>query len=1367
MSLYTQNFNLNAALAAPGGAATLTLTFSNINGAPGAPVSGPPAVPPTGIPTPIVDAHGVAIEIKPYIDFDRYSEIYNAPEDQSFLNYAIATNAATLANMGTATSFVVGTVTYAVGTAASTTTVVNFPDTVSAFNAAMNALLTATVDTAGGRAAIQFVNIDTITKDMTTAASGSPLFSPTVATVVTDESLLNSHLSQGPEGQGPEASGDSIEGQSYTANLNLTTAQLNGYLRLKIALGTDPSIGDVKFQEIDPTSSNGLQAKLYGGAEFLSGNYDLDNDTISFDASDPDSVVDGTPFIFNTTDGAGIPGGLTAGTTYYAVNVNEVGRTFQLSATPGGGVIDLMGKQISVASATTGLITATNHGFMDGDQIKLNGTVAVGGVLPGVTYYVIASDTNSFKLSLTDGGTTAVALTASTSLPLVNLSNSADVFVHALTPNVTDVSSLSYSATVKDGVTTFTGGDNLMEGQPIIFGSGVGAVVPGTEYFVKTINADGSFTVSATLTTDGLPGAAVTNTAALLAGKVLASVGDDTSAYYGVSGYQTLESVESTLITGFTVDFPSKIAVANGVSSSPQFNAFPVDIATLNAIGALGDGLTLTFNLTPQEPSAGFKPVSQFVSVSLAQADAIASNGITINLVGLNPKEFAFDVQAIGEDSYTPTSLFKIRDTAANLQLMTVEQANNLNAFIQSIRNVDDFNPMILGSPSNDFGPQFIDIAPITKNTTTGADIPDTTPITLSFDVAQALANNGIRISLGAQVSTNVGGGFGTITGEDLLHLVDAGVDRIGFDNSTVTPAAPALPYDPFAGQNVRSVILSSQDLAPISKMNITGLKGNTTIDVAVVVDDSNGSVMVPGSLLAKMGVDRIVADDGMLDIRLNDARNLLKVTKDNATPPMLGNVGDKSDVNLIIEMDRDFSNTKAPVIAQYAKSGIDIISYEGNLNFLNSLSQSKNLIDTVSAGVKNGIGFNLSSEYSDISDIHLNIGVLSSAGIGANLLATVNNLDDHIYINSRNSNYSQGADIVFDQIELLASGVRSDWVSINNMSLVWSDGYSDSWGDDPWNNVNYETVLNTFASMTKVVAKANSAPGAAVLVDMQDYSNSDYGSSAGNILKEIWASDRAIFAREMAEFGKTVFGIKNLYADFRVSDDDWNQVTENSDFQSDLISNFSKMGFKGIVVDENSVNDYADYGAGRGADGDNFSSDVLPLSKFSQSLDIVYHLDAASSSSSVGLSSYLYEDGSVTDAVKDNYFNSDFKANVGAIDRIIITNGQDGDLSLDLSAFGVYGAGWSSSTATQVIDPVNGGFINYNTIKVNDSNFAAMITHTVNGGKATTANDMFEIRTSAGKYVAVQIVGLTDWTQFNAADLKDASHIVPDVFIA
>jgi len=496
-----------------------------------------------------------------------------------------------------------------------------------------------------------------------------------------------------------------------------------------------------------------------------------------------------------------------------------------------------------------------------------------------------------------------------------------------------------------------------------------------------------------------------------------------------------------------------------------------------------------------------------------------------------------------------------------------------------------------------------------------------------------------------------------------------------------------------------------------------------------------------------------------MLDINLNDARNLLKVTKDNAAPPMLGNVGDKSDVNLIINTARDFANTKAPLIAQYAKSGIDIISYGGDFRFLNSLSQSKNLIDTVSAGVKNGISFNLSS------DIHLNIGVLSSAGIGANLLATVNNLDDHIFINSKDSSHTYNG-VVYNQIELSASGMRSDWVSLNNMSLVLENGNNTN------QSINLDNILNSFASMTKVVAKANAAPGAAVLVDMQDHFDSDNGHSAGNILFEIWDQNDGSTAlkREMAEFGKAVTGIKNLYADFRVSGDDWNQVNDDSGFQSDLITNFSKMGFKGIVVDENSVNDYSTlavegYEVARDTDSGQ-SYDVLPLAKFAQSLDIVYQLDAASSSSSVGLSSHLYENGTVTTLVKENYVD-EFDSNVGAIDRIVITNGQDGDLSLDLSAFGVYGAGWSSSTATQVIDPVIGGLINYNTIRVNDSNFAAMITHTVNGGKATTANDMFEIRTSAGKYVAVQIVGLTDWTQFNAADLKDASHIVPDVFVA
>jgi len=490
----------------------------------------------------------------------------------------------------------------------------------------------------------------------------------------------------------------------------------------------------------------------------------------------------------------------------------------------------------------------------------------------------------------------------------------------------------------------------------------------------------------------------------------------------------------------------------------------------------------------------------------------------------------------------------------------------------------------------------------------------------------------------------------------------------------------------------------------------------------------------VPGALMAKMGVDRVIADDGMLDIHLNDARNLLK------TGVLLGGANNNSDVRLIVDTDRDFANLKGAAIAKFAASGVDVISYGDNLDFHNNLSQSKNFIDTISSGTKNGIVFDLSNgaDGSSASLIHLNLGVLGTAGIGQNFVSTVNSLDDMIYLNSRHSG-NGGA--YFDQMLVQSSGIRSDWVSLTGIDVVdnTSESVWDAW--DTGEIVDDNAILNTIASMTKVVAKANASAGSVVLLDMQ-YNHADNGYSLAEVLYHIYDNDgdTVDMLREMTEFGKTVASVKNLYADLRVSGDDTNEITSDADFQSAIIKNINKLGFKGVVVDENAVNDYAslddDFGVGRyfNNDGlDELASDILPLAQISQSLDIVYQLDASSASSSVGLSEYLYADGSLvhdTDGalvLKDDYFN--FKSNVSAIDKIIITNAQDGDMSLDLSEFGVYGG--------------------------TGSNFNTMINHTVNGGKATTSNELFEIKTSDGKYVQVQIVGLLDYTQFNAADLK------------
>ena len=191
-------------------------------------------------------------------------------------------------------------------------------------------------------------------------------------------------------------------------------------------------------------------------------------------------------------------------------------------------------------------------------------------------------------------------------------------------------------------------------------------------------------------------------------------------------------------------------------------------------------------------------------------------------------------------------------------------------------------------------------------------------------------------------------------------------------------------------------------------------------------------------------------------------------------------------------------------------------------------------------------------------------------------------------------------------------------------------------------------------------------------------------------------------------------------------------------------------------MIDDHVLNDYsaADnlFGSSSGDDRSDWSDDYMALSSVAQSLDIVYALDATDTSSSLGLSKYVYDqEGNITTSVvddvkvlnlKDDAFN--FRANTNTIDRIVISNAGDGDMSIDLSEFGVYGDNWMDGSGSYA------------------SNFSSMISHTVNGGKATTANDMFEIHTSAGKWVTLQIVGLTDWTQFNAADLKES----PDAWV-
>ena len=173
-------------------------------------------------------------------------------------------------------------------------------------------------------------------------------------------------------------------------------------------------------------------------------------------------------------------------------------------------------------------------------------------------------------------------------------------------------------------------------------------------------------------------------------------------------------------------------------------------------------------------------------------------------------------------------------------------------------------------------------------------------------------------------------------------------------------------------------------------------------------------------------------------------------------------------------------------------------------------------------------------------------------------------------------------------------------------------------------------------------------------------------------------------------------------------------------------------MGIRGIVVDDNVLNDYLTLEEGVGIDLGYDIAQHLPISEMAQTLDVIYQLDADSVTSSVGLSMYLYEDGGIYlndgPKYKDEYFA--FRSNVNAIDKIVITNAANGDMSLDLSELGLFGANTDGSVA---------------------SNFNAVVSR-VSG----EPQDTFHLAASNGRDVVIQIVGLADYRQFTASDLKE-----------
>jgi hypothetical protein len=374
------------------------------------------------------------------------------------------------------------------------------------------------------------------------------------------------------------------------------------------------------------------------------------------------------------------------------------------------------------------------------------------------------------------------------------------------------------------------------------------------------------------------------------------------------------------------------------------------------------------------------------------------------------------------------------------------------------------------------------------------------------------------------------------------------------------------------------------------------------------------------------------------------------------------------------------------------------------------SSARSKNFLDSMSFAVSKGMSIDF-SQYRDgetdetaFYNVSLAVSSLSLRGAGAAFMTVLNNIGTDIALSKTSYSWQNGASTL--GIKAQASGIKSNWVSISD--------YSDMIVNDT--NMAKASDLATF---TKLVTRAN--VGGVTLADA--LSADAEKSGLLDVLGDAFDSNASDIAAYLNNLGRQSKGINNLYADMRMSD---LSDSVDSDLAKVFLENASKAGFKGIIVDDATINRYSDLSSVPDTDFGG-APDGVDINSASSTLDCVYLLDATDYQSSVGLSKYVidqsgYHSGDDGYLYKEEY-DAGFQNRVNLVDKILVTGAADGDFQIDLTALGV-----------------------------DQDNFSAKVSAVA--GKV----GQFNIAAENGKSVAIEIVGLTDNALFTKADIFDLS---------
>ena len=336
------------------------------------------------------------------------------------------------------------------------------------------------------------------------------------------------------------------------------------------------------------------------------------------------NIIAGTPFTPNVSRG-----GLTAGTTYYILQV-VTANTFSVSATDLSANPTYTPVTLTNSSTTTVLtVGAVDTGFSnpDGSNTSTNGTSygAVGGntgIYGSQTVARVAIGQNGTGTIYGDTANTVIYGSGTDFANTLSVGSAVQVASANAQNGSTDYTTVGFVATNTGYVTvavantsatgnvigTSGNAQTLIVGAPVKFDANTGGLIAGTEYFVKSIANASAFTVSTTqngatvgLTTGSVAANAKIDVTVLVANATANFTGSSFVFSTNEAGYIARQKgKQKYLVTGLTTGLTAQCITANVANAALTPNTMSI-LSTNAASGtayvqSLSDYNTLLFS---------------------------------------------------------------------------------------------------------------------------------------------------------------------------------------------------------------------------------------------------------------------------------------------------------------------------------------------------------------------------------------------------------------------------------------------------------------------------------------------------------------------------------------------------------------------------------------------------------------------------------------------------------------------------------------------------------------------------------------------------------------------------------------------------